>query len=1210
MELEKQQQPVQRRAGPDAGWSPWSAWSPCSRTCDGGASFQLRRCETAAGCRGEPVRYKICNMQPCPEAGDFRDEQCAALSGEPWEGELLRWSAHEDEAAPCALTCRATRPDGSLVVARLADRVRDGTRCRPGSLDMCISGQCQRVGCDLRIGSSKRVDACGVCGGDSSSCAQPLFHWEHAPASLCSAPCGGGRKMSRAVCRNRVTGADADEQLCNASQRPPRLLLPCNTHRCPAKWVPDPWGPCSVSCGGGHTHRIVRCLQDINGTTIQVPDSQCPVLRPHHSQPCNSEECPIWNSGPWSECSLTCGVGVQTRAVWCAEGTEPSALCDPTARPPPKQTCLTGVICPGPEYQTGKEEDKMPGGDNRHSLIQTYGPSRVPSENEENAKQPSPFKMFFACGWLYLSFMAKKWGPCSVTCGVGVRKREVHCKTYLEFVKTYARVPDAQCHGKKPAEIEKCKLDPCNDELSMDSDGTQSYQAVHEEPSFDMKIARTSPGPYIWKSMGYKPCSASCLGGMQESFIICVHESTQKTVNPYFCDKESRPETLYRTCNEFPCPPRWNYSEYQACSKPCGIGIRTREVTCIHEVTRGGSNTIIVPNSMCPQPPPPNRQYCNIVDCPVKWHTGTWSKCSATCGGGTKTRSVECKQTMAQNNIIPRHTTKCTGPKPPEKKACNKKPCSVESIQPQIHLENKTYVQENANEKKVNLKIGGQAIVFAGSQVKIRCPVRKFNRTKIQWEKNSTQITTSRKYKVTKQGALKIHDIMFTDSGKYTCIAGQSKADLYLSVKLPLTRTSSEEVENANKVLPGRSRSEDRRLKAGGPRHAVIFPGDDRSHETQPEEKQGRKMTVRPTTTVATSPPSPNHEEEVNVKNVDNWQLFNNIQMSDQKQEEFRATTVLRGGDSVTLSAVSSTQMPDTFEGTVPHLSSGSARPMPHFQHLLSNLQTLWLFQTFSNSRGHRTVSDSIPIVKYGKPDEDMYEDEFGPAVVLGRGSAENLKFDWMITEWSKCSQTCGGGGFQTRTAHCMVRLNNNTQNVQGNLCEDAGLPTPPLTQQCGLEECPQWITSSWSSCEDSRCFTWNKAMQRREVACLLSNGTEVEGLCSEAEKPTQRRECHNEKCKGTWRVGEWSECTATCEMQGIKYRILQCVWYGTKKPAGNACRGQPRPSVMKMCKGPPCTQKRKCKVAMLILRSPLPSRKVKLMKCRGAKINQSTAKS
>lgn len=112
--------------------------------------------------------------------------------------------------------------------------------------------------------------------------------------------------------------------------------------------------------------------------------------------------------------------------------------------------------------------------------------------------------------------------------------------------------------------------------------------------------------------------------------ILCVRNEDQKSVSPYLCPQESRPEILIKTCNDHPCPPRWNHSDFSQCSKPCGIGIQTRDVNCIHEVTRGGGNTIIVPNNMCPQPPPPDRQYCNVLDCPVKWHTTDWTKVTVT----------------------------------------------------------------------------------------------------------------------------------------------------------------------------------------------------------------------------------------------------------------------------------------------------------------------------------------------------------------------------------------------------------------------------------------------------------------------------------------------------------------------------------------------------------------------------------------------------
>jgi hypothetical protein len=44
-----------------------------------------------------------------------------------------------------------------------------------------------------------------------------------------------GYRMSRPVCRNRVTGLEVEEQLCNAAQKPALNTVPCNPQRCPPK---------------------------------------------------------------------------------------------------------------------------------------------------------------------------------------------------------------------------------------------------------------------------------------------------------------------------------------------------------------------------------------------------------------------------------------------------------------------------------------------------------------------------------------------------------------------------------------------------------------------------------------------------------------------------------------------------------------------------------------------------------------------------------------------------------------------------------------------------------------------------------------------------------------------------------------------------------------------------------------------------------------
>ena len=50
-------------------------------------------------------------------------------------------------------------------------------------------------------------------------------------------------------------------------------------------------------------------------------------------------------------------------------------------------------------------------------------------------------------------------------------------------------------------------------------------------------------------------------------------------------------------------------------------------------------------------------------------------------------------------------------------------------------------------------------------------------------------------------------------------------------------------------------------------------------------------------------------------------------------------------------------------------------------------------------------------------------------------------------------------------------------------------------------------------------------ALQRRSLQCLMANGTALDSiLCNEQTRPTEKRECFNEHCRGTWKVSDWSE--------------------------------------------------------------------------------------
>lgn len=74
----------------------------------------------------------------------------------------------------------------------------------------------------------------------------------------------------------------------------------------------------------------------------------------------------------------------------------------------------------------------------------------------------------------------------------------------------------------------------------------------------------------------------------KKKMFSCRRRTTQFDlpfkVSPFLCTQETKPEARIRTCNDRPCPPRWNYTDFSPCSKTCGIGIRERGVSPIFRI--------------------------------------------------------------------------------------------------------------------------------------------------------------------------------------------------------------------------------------------------------------------------------------------------------------------------------------------------------------------------------------------------------------------------------------------------------------------------------------------------------------------------------------------------------------------------------------------------------------------------------------------------
>ncbi|XP_063572821.1 A disintegrin and metalloproteinase with thrombospondin motifs 17 isoform X3 [Pongo abelii] len=167
----------------DGDWSPWGAWSMCSRTCGTGARFRQRKCDNpppgpgGTHCLGASVEHAVCENLPCPKGlPSFRDQQCQAHDRlSPKKKGLLTAVVVDDK--PCELYCLPLGKESPLLVA---DRVLDGTPCGPYETDLCVHGKCQKIGCDGIIGSAAKEDRCGVCSGDGKTCHLVKGDFSHA----------------------------------------------------------------------------------------------------------------------------------------------------------------------------------------------------------------------------------------------------------------------------------------------------------------------------------------------------------------------------------------------------------------------------------------------------------------------------------------------------------------------------------------------------------------------------------------------------------------------------------------------------------------------------------------------------------------------------------------------------------------------------------------------------------------------------------------------------------------------------------------------------------------------------------------------------------------------------------------------------------------------------------------------------------------------
>ncbi|XP_058045217.1 A disintegrin and metalloproteinase with thrombospondin motifs 14 [Ahaetulla prasina] len=470
----------------DGGWSSWSKFGSCSRTCGGGVRSRSRNCNRpppAYGgrqCPGAMYEYQVCNAEECQGPyEDFHAQQCSKRNSYyTHENSKHTWLPYEhpEDAQKCELICQSEETGDVVFMNQV---VHDGTRCTyRDPYSVCVRGECVHVGCDREIGSLKEDDKCGVCGGDNSHCRTVKGTLVKTPkqsedaVKMFEIPVGARHvqieEMEPSSHTIAVKNQASGDFIINPSIKVVKnhtflkvgleweyttengkeslrtsgplheainvLVIPQDDSSKSSlmykyiihedllpvignnnvlleetdiyEWALKGWSPCSKPCGGGIQYAKYGCRKKNDNRMLHRNfcgngKKPKPIRRR-----CNLQECsqPIWGTEQWGACSKSCGkLGVQARVVQCIQ--------------------------------------QLQNGTNR-TMHSKYCAGEKPDTRRPCSRIPCPAQ-----------WRTGAWSQCSVSCGEGIRQRQVVCKSNDNAI--------GQCDSEKPAAFQVCQLEEC-----------------------------------------------------------------------------------------------------------------------------------------------------------------------------------------------------------------------------------------------------------------------------------------------------------------------------------------------------------------------------------------------------------------------------------------------------------------------------------------------------------------------------------------------------------------------------------------------------------------------------------------------------------------------------------------------------------------------------------------------------------------------------